>query len=152
MGTGLSYCPPPSLSPLGVLIALSPPLITNIWWKAVMGNVQTLSAVCVTYEYDYFFRPTPSALQERAKTWKNALCQLQRESNGCGHFSPFKSAWLPVSKLCNLHPWVWVMEPRTLEGGLGGMMGVGIVLGGRDEAQSPVFIVILQSPLCISTI
>lgn len=61
----------------------------------------------------------------------------------------FKWVWLPVSKLCNLGLWVWVMDPRTLdEGGTRGWCWHNF--GGCGEAQSPVFIVTLQSPHCIS--
>lgn len=41
------------------------------------------------------------------------------------------------------------MEPRTLEGGVGGWWDLA-EFGGLGAAQSPVFIVTLQSPLCIS--
>lgn len=33
--------------------------------------------------------------------------------------SQFKSVWLPVRKLCNLHLWAHVMEPRAQDGGMG---------------------------------
>lgn len=123
----------PAGSPLS--LSLSPPLITTICWKLFMGNVQKLSVCLFLYvcmhEYDYLFgeRPTPNVCLRRRKSSQKCTAPTSKGSDVLGHVSQFKSVWLPVSKLCSLHLWVCVMEPRTLDGGMGGTMGVVRVLG-----------------------
>lgn len=138
-------------------LALSLPLITATFWKPFMGNVQKLSVfvlvcvcMCIHERYLLAKGPLQTFFTRNLELAKVHSANFKRV-NGLGHFSSFKSVWLPVSKLCNLHLWVCVMEPRTLEGGWG-YDGSWWSFGGLDGGQSPVFIVTLQSPLCISTI